>query len=83
MTREEEKLGALLKSGALDPEGLRRLEQSSDGQKVKALLGDERKLAEAVRKGDARALQDTMKTLLGTPEGQRLFRALGDMMGKK
>ncbi len=83
MTREEEKLASLLRSGAVDAEGLRKLEQSPDGQKVRALLGDERKLAEAVRNGDAKALQDTMKTLLGTPEGQRLFRALGGMMGKK
>ncbi len=83
MTREEEKLGALLKSGALDPEGLRRLEQSADGQRVKALLGDEKKLAEAVRKGDAKTLHAAMQTLLSTPEGQRLFQTLGGMMGKK
>ena len=83
MTREEEKLGALLKSGALDPEGLRKLEQSSDGQRVKALLGDEKKLAEAVRKGDAKTLREMMQTLLSTPEGQRLFQTLGGMMGKK
>jgi hypothetical protein len=83
MTREDEKLGALLKSGALDPEGLRKLEQSSDGQRVKALLGDEKKLAEAVRRGDAKTLRETMQTLLSTPEGQRLFQTLGGMMGKK
>ena len=83
MTREEEKLGALLKSGALDPEGLRKLEQSPDGQRVKALLGDEKKLAEAVRKGDAGTLREAMQTLMSTPEGQRLFQTLGGMMGKK
>ena len=83
MTREEEKLGALLKSGALDQEGLRKLEQSPDGQRVKVLLGDEKKLAEAVRKGDAKTLQAAMQTLISTPEGQRLFQTLGGMMGKK
>ena len=83
MTREEEKLASLLRSGAVDAEGLRKLEQSSDGQKVKALLGDEKQLAAAIQNGDAAALQSTMQTLLSTPEGRRLFQTLGGLMGKK
>jgi DNA-binding FadR family transcriptional regulator len=80
LSKEEEKLGALLESGALDPEALRKLEQSADGQRVKALLGDEKRLTEAIRRGDAAALRNAMETLLRTPEGRRLFRTLGGMM---
>ena len=83
MRKEEEKAAALLSSGGLDPAELRRLAESRDGQKVRSLLGDEKALAEAVEKGDAAALQGALQTLLASPEGRRLFRQLGGMMGKR
>jgi hypothetical protein len=82
MRREEEKAAALLTSGKLDAEQLRKLTESRDGRKLKALLGDERTLAEAVEKGDAAVLQNALQTLLASPEGRRLFKQLGGMMGK-
>ena len=83
MHKEEEAAKKLLASGQLDGEALRSLGESRDGQKVKALLGDEKALAEAVRRGDAATLQSALQTLLSTPEGRRLFDRLGGMLGKR
>ena len=83
MRKEEEKAAALLASGKLDAEQLRKLTESRDGQKVRSLRGDEKALAQAVEKGDAAALQGALQKLLATPEGRRLFQQLGGMMGKR
>ncbi len=83
MRKEEEQAAALLSSGKLDAAALRRLGESRDGQKVRSLLGDEKALAEAVKKGDAAALQNALQTLLASPEGRRLFSQLSGMMGKR
>ena len=83
MRREEEKAAALLSSGKLDPSQLKRLAESRDGRKVRSLLGDEKRLAEAVEKGDAETLQNALQTLLASPEGRRLFEQLGGLMGKR
>ena len=83
MRKEEEKVAALLSSGKLDAEQLRKLTESRDGQKVRSLRGDEKALAQAVEKGDAAVLQGALQTLLASPEGRRLFAQLGGMMGKR
>ena len=83
MRREEAEAAALLNSGKLDETQLRKLTESADGQKVRSLLGDEKALAEAVQKGDAAVLRETLQKLLATPEGRRLFNQLGGMMGKR
>ena len=83
MRKEEEQAAALLSSGNLDAGKLRSLAESRDGQKLRSLLGDEKALAEAVKNGDAAVLQGALQTLLSTPEGRRLFRQLGGMMGKR
>ena len=83
MRKEEEQAAALLSSGRLDETQLQKLAESRDGQKLRSLLGDEKALAEAVKKGDAAVLQGALQTLLATPEGRRLFAQLGGMMGKR
>ncbi len=82
MRREEEQAAALLSSGKLDGERLRKLTESADGRRVRSML-DEKALSEAVKKGDAAALQGALQTLLATAEGRRLFAQLGSMMGKR
>ena len=83
MRKEEKQAAALLSSGRLDETQLQKLAESRDGQKLRSLLGDEKTLAEAVKKGDAAVLQGALQTLLATPEGRRLFAQLGGMMGKR
>ena len=83
MRKEEEQAAALLSSGKLDETQLQKLAESRDGQKLRSLLGDEKALAEAVKKGDTAVLQGALQTLLATPEGRRLFAQLGGMMGKR
>ncbi len=75
------------KAPASGPEGLdsallRKIGESPDGRRLRAALGDEEALAEAVRRGDGEALRGALLRLLATPEGQRLFRELGGMTGK-
>ena len=68
--------------GGLDPALLRKIGESPDGRRLRAALGDEDALAEAVRRGDGEALRGALGRLLATPEGQWLFRELGSMTGK-
>lgn len=68
--------------GGLDSALLRKIGESPDGRRLRAALGDEDALAEAVRRGDGEALRGALGRLLATPEGQRLFRELGSMTGK-
>ena len=81
MKREEGKLPGL-PEGA-DPALLRRIGESPAGEKLRAALGDEQALSEAVRRGDRAALQGALSRLLATEEGRKLFRELGSLMGKK
>ena len=68
---------------AADPALLRKIGESPEGEKLRAALGDERALAEAVRRGDRETLEGALKKLLATPEGQKLFRELGGRRGKR
>ena len=81
MKREDGRLP--LDPARADPALLRRIGESREGEKLRAALGNEDALAEAVRKGDKAALQEALSRLLATEEGRRLFRELGSMMGKK
>jgi len=83
VAKESEKARELLSGGKLDAKALGDLARSPDGQAVRALLGDEEKLRRAAENGDAETLNKALQTLLKSPEGQRLFRQLGGMMGKK
>lgn len=76
-----ELLGSQLPTGAKG-EKLEAISQSADGQKVRALLGDEARLTQAIENGDTAALKAAMETVLRTEEGKRLFRQLGTILGK-
>ena len=73
--------GTKLPAGA--EKKLEALGQSPDGQKVRALLGDEQKLANAIQNGDAAALRQAMETVMSSEEGKRLFQQLGSLLGKQ
>ena len=83
MAKEAEKAKELLSGGKLDPRVLNALAGSPDGKAVRAMLGDEEKLRKAAENGDAETLQKALQTLLRSEEGQRLFRQLSGLMGKK
>ena len=83
MKREDGSLPLPADPGKADPALLRRIGESRDGQKLRAALGDERTLTEALKRGDKAALQGALSRLLATEEGRRLFRELESMMGKK
>ncbi len=65
-----------------DGEKLAALSQSPDGQKVRAMLGDEAKLTQAIQNGDTAALRAAMETVLRSEEGKRLFTQLGAILRK-
>lgn len=65
-----EKLAQELQCGGQAQE-LRHLAASADGQRLGGMV-DRAALAEALKKGDAAALQGVMARLLSTAEGQRL-----------
>lgn len=69
-------------AGALsaNADSIRRLAQSKDGQKVRQLIGDEQKVADAVASGDTEAMKEIVRTVLGTAEGARLARQLTDLL---
>ena len=83
MKREDGSLPLPADPGKADPALLRRIGESPEGQKLRAALGNEQALSEAVKRGDTAALQGALSRLLATEEGRRLFRELGSMMGKK
>ncbi len=68
---------AVLKQNAKE---IRKLAQSSDGEKVRSLLGDEKKVAEALEKGDTETLKNLMTQVLSTEEGNRLAQQLMGLM---
>lgn len=61
---------------------LSELSESADGQKVRAMLGDENKLRCAMETGDTAALKSAMETVLRSEEGKRLLEQLGAFLGK-
>lgn len=78
----QELLGKQLPGGEKG-EKLAALSQSADGQRVRALLGDEAKLTQAIETGDTAALKAAMETVLRSEEGKRLFTQLGAVLGKR
>lgn len=69
----------LQKSGKA--EGFRALAESADGQKLGQML-DARAVEKAVKGGDSAALQEILKGVLRTAEGQRLAEGIRKMMQK-
>lgn len=61
-------------------EAIQRLAKSEDGQKVKNLIGDERKLASALENGDTETLKNMVNTILSTAEGARLAEQLSGLL---
>lgn len=67
---------------AEEAQKLNELGASADGQKVRAMLGDENRLRKAIETGDAAALKNAMETVLRSEEGKRLLGQLSAFMGK-
>ena len=63
-------------------ETIQKLADSPDGRKVKALIGDEGRLASAVENGDTEALKSMMRSVLGTAEGARLAAQLTKLLDR-
>lgn len=78
---KETGMPGLRRPTAEEEKQLAALGASADGQKVRAMLGDEQRLAEAVRTGDAAALKGAMETVLHSEEGKRLLQQLSALMG--
>lgn len=74
-------LNGKLPSG-VDSGRLQSISQSADGQKVRAMLGDERELMDAIQNGDTAALKKAMETVLRSEEGKRLFGQLSAVLGR-
>ena len=76
--------------GLLDPEksralkqnsrDIRKLAESPDGQKVRAMLGDEKQVARALETGNGEELKKLMSKVLSTEEGARLAQQLMGLM---
>ena len=63
-------------------ETIQKLADSPDGRRVKALIGDEGRLASAVENGDTEALKSMMRSVLGTAEGARLAKQLTKLLDR-
>ena len=73
----------LRRPAAEEEEKLNALGASADGQKVRAMLGDEERLRRAMETGDAAVLKSAMETVLRSEEGKRLLGQLSALMGKR
>ena len=62
-------------------EGIRALADSADGQKLSKMI-DGAAVEKAVKAGDSAALQQILRGVLGTAEGQRLAESIRSMMQK-
>ena len=62
-------------------EGIRALADSADGQKLGKMI-DAAAVEQAVKGGDSAALQQILRGVLGTAEGQRLAESIRRMMQK-
>ena len=81
-TGEPMEIPGLQRPTAEEEERLKTLGASADGQKVRAMLGDEERLRRAVETGDAAALKNAMETVLRSEEGKRLLGQLSAFMGR-
>ena len=69
---------AASRAGALE-----ELVRSKDGQRVKAMMGEDAdKLKQAVQSGDMQALKQGFDKLMATEEGARLIAQIQGMMKK-
>jgi hypothetical protein len=62
-------------------EGIRALADSADGQKLGQMI-DAKAVEKAVKGGDSAALQQILRGVLSTAEGQRLAENIRKMMKK-
>ncbi len=62
-------------------EGIRALADSADGQKLGKMI-DAAAVEQAVKGGDSAALQQILRGVLDTAEGQRLAESIRRMMQK-
>ena len=62
-------------------EGIRALADSADGQKLAGMI-DAAAVEKAVKGGDSAALQQILRGVLSTAEGQRLAANIRSMMQK-
>lgn len=62
-------------------EGIRALAESADGQRLGQMI-DGGAVERAVKSGDSAALQQILRTVLGTDEGRRLAESLRKTMQK-
>ena len=60
---------------------LKKLANSADGQKLGKML-DEDAVRSAVKNGDTAGLQEMLRGVLSTGEGQRLAAQIRQLMGK-
>ena len=60
---------------------LKKLANSADGQKLGKML-DEDAVRSAVKSGDTAGLQEMLRGVLSTGEGQRLAAQIRQLMGK-
>ena len=81
-TGEPMEIPGMRRPTAEEAQRLNALGASADGQKVRAMLGDEDRLRKAVETGDAAALKNAMETVLRSEEGKRLLGQLSAFMGK-
>lgn len=61
-------------------EDLQKIADSSDGQKVKAMLDKNGGLSDALERGDMDSLRKTLSQVMQTEAGSRLAKQLSDMM---
>ena len=62
-------------------EGIRTLADSADGQRLGSMI-DGKEAERALRTGDSAALQQLLRSVLGTDEGRRLAAQLQSLMEK-
>lgn len=77
--------GPLPKGLELDAAGrqkLNALAATREGQRVHALLGDEKKLSDALEKGDTATLKQAMESVMRDPAGRKFLEDLSRLMGK-
>ena len=80
MMQDLEKLARELRQQG-KTESIRALADSADGQKLGQMI-DAGAVEKAIKGGDSAALQQILRGVLSTAEGQRLAENLRKMMGK-
>ncbi|NLL38718.1 MAG: hypothetical protein GX254_03910 [Clostridiales bacterium] len=59
---------------------IKKIATSSDGQKVREMMGNTEELKTAMEKGDTETLQKVIKKVMSTEEGARLARQLSELL---